>query len=66
MAFVHILVSLAKRFKDEELEALLDEDDCQTQEDLAKYFGVTHTTKRLKTAGYTLKHENWLSSELKH
>ena len=30
-----------KKFEDEELEALLDEDCCQTQEELAESFGVT-------------------------
>ena len=30
-----------KKFEDEELEALLDEDCCQTQEKLAKSLGVT-------------------------
>ena len=30
-----------KKFIDEELEALLDEDCCQTQEDLAESLGVT-------------------------
>ena len=30
-----------KKFKDEELEALLDEDCCQTQKELAESLGVT-------------------------
>ena len=30
-----------KKFEDEALEALLDEDSCQTQEELAESFGVT-------------------------
>ena len=30
-----------KKFEDEELEALLDEDCCQTQEELAESLGVT-------------------------
>ena len=30
-----------KKFKDEELEALLDEDCCQTQEEHAESLGVT-------------------------
>ncbi|EFN83814.1 Histone-lysine N-methyltransferase SETMAR, partial [Harpegnathos saltator] len=39
-----------KKFEDEELEALLDEDPCQTQNELAESLGVDHTTvaKRLK------------------
>ena len=32
-----------KKFEDEELEALLDEDYCQTQEELAESLGVTQT-----------------------
>ena len=38
-----------KKFEDEELEALLDEDCCQTQEDLVETFGVTQAaiSKRL-------------------
>ena len=30
-----------KQFEDEELEALLDEDCCQTQEELAESLGIT-------------------------
>ena len=39
-----------KKFQDEELEALLDEDYCQTQEELAESLGVTQLaiSKRLK------------------
>ena len=46
-----------KKFKDEELEALLDEDCCQTQEELAESLGVTEAaiSKRLKSAGYIKK-----------
>ena len=42
-----------KKFEDEELEALLDEDCCQTQEELAESLGVTQAaiSKRLKAAG---------------
>ena len=38
-----------KKFEDEELEALLDEDCCQTQEELAESLGVTQVaiSKRL-------------------
>ena len=43
-----------KKFEDEELEALLDEDCCQTQEEIAESLGVTQAdiSKRLKAAGY--------------
>ena len=56
-----------KKFEDEELEALLDEDCCQTQEDLAESLGVTQAaiSKRLKTAGYIHKQGNWVPHELK-
>lgn len=39
-----------KKFEDEELETLLDEDSCQTQDELAKSLGVTQQaiSKRLK------------------
>lgn len=33
-----------KKFEEEELEALLDEDPCQTQEELAKSLRVTQST----------------------
>ena len=49
-------------FEDEELEALLDEDCCQTQEELAESLGVTQAaiSKRLKAAGYIQKQGNWV------
>lgn len=40
----------SKYFQDEELEALLDADYCQTQEKTAKFSRVKDT-KRLKAAG---------------
>ena len=51
-----------KKFEDEELEALLDEDCCQTQEELAESLGVTQAaiSKRLKAAGYIQKQGNWV------
>ena len=57
----------SKKFKHEELEALLDEDCCQTQEELAESFGVTQAAvpKRLKAAGYIQKQGNWVPHELK-
>ena len=55
-----------KKFEDEELEALVDEDCCQTQEELAKSLGVTQAaiSKRLKAAGYIQKQGNWVPHEL--
>ena len=56
-----------KKFEDEELEALLDDDCCQTQEELAESLEVTQAaiSKRLKAAGYIQKQENWVPHELK-
>ena len=56
-----------KKFENGELEALLDEDYCQTQEEIAKSLGVTHAaiSKRLKAAGYIQKQGNWVPHELK-
>ena len=46
-----------KKFDDEELEALLHKDCCQTQEELAESLRVTQAdiSKRLKAAGYIQK-----------
>ena len=46
-----------KKFEDEELEALLDEDCCQKQEELAESLGVTQAAnlKRSKAARYIQK-----------
>ena len=56
-----------KKFEDEELEALLDKDCCQTQEELAESLGVTQAaiSKRLKAARYIKKQGNWVPHELK-
>ena len=56
-----------KKFEDEELEALLDGDCCQTQEELAESLGVTQAaiSKRLKISGYIQKQGNWVPHELK-
>ena len=56
-----------KKFEDEELEALIDEDCCQTQEELAESLGVTQTdiSKRFKAAGCIQKKGNWVPHELK-
>ena len=51
-----------KMFEDEELEGLLDEDCCQTQEELAESLGVIQAaiSKSLKAAGYIQKQGNRL------
>ena len=56
-----------KKFENEELKTLLDEDSCQTQDELAKSLGVTQQaiSKRLKAAGYIQKQGNWVPYELK-
>ena len=56
-----------KKFEDEELEALLDEDCFQTQEGFPESLGVTQATitKRLKVARYIQKQGNWVPHELK-
>lgn len=56
-----------KKFEDEELEALLAEDSCQTQEELAASLGVTRAaiSKRLKALGFIQKVGNWVQYELK-
>ena len=54
-----------KKFEDEELKALLNEDCCQTQEELAVSLGVTQAaiSKGLKAAGYIQKQGNWVPHE---
>lgn len=49
-----------KKFEDEELEALLDEDPSQTQEELAKSLGVAQQSisDRLKRSHYTKSGHN--------
>ena len=56
-----------KKFEDEELEALLEEDCCQTQEEHAESLEVTQIaiSKCLKAAGYIEKQGNWVPHELK-
>ncbi|KAG5320099.1 MOS1T transposase, partial [Pseudoatta argentina] len=56
-----------KVFEDAELEALLDQDSCQNQEELARSLGVTQQaiSKRLKVMGMIQKQENWVPYELK-
>ena len=56
-----------KVFEDAELEALLEQDSCQNQEELARSLGVTQQAilKRLKTMGMIQKQGNWMPYELK-
>lgn len=56
-----------KKFEDEELETLLNEDPCQTQAELAELLGVDGITvfKRLKALGMIQKQGNWVPYELK-
>ncbi|EGI62887.1 Mariner Mos1 transposase [Acromyrmex echinatior] len=55
-----------KTFEDAELEALLDEDPCQTQEELASVLGVTRQaiSKRLHALGMIQKQGTWVPYEL--
>ncbi|KAG5314879.1 MOS1T transposase, partial [Pseudoatta argentina] len=56
-----------KVYEDAELEALLDQDSCQNQEELARSLGVTQQaiSKRLKVMGMIQKQGNWVPYELK-
>ena len=56
-----------KIFEDSELQALLSEDSCQAQEELAESLGVTQQaiSKRLKLMGMIQKQGNWVPYELK-
>lgn len=53
-------------YEDAELEALLDQDSCQTQEELALTLGVTQQaiSHRLKSLGMIQKQGNWVPYEL--
>ncbi|UYV81711.1 SETMAR [Cordylochernes scorpioides] len=55
------------KFEDAELEALLDEDSSQTQEELAETLGVTQQaiSNRLMVMGMVQKQGNWVPYELK-
>ncbi|GFW30335.1 mariner Mos1 transposase [Trichonephila clavipes] len=54
-------------FEDAELEALLDQDSCQTQQELSGSLGVTQQaiSKRLKVMRMLQKQGNWVPYELK-
>ena len=56
-----------KKFEDEEQEALLDDDCCQSQEELAESLGITPAaiSKRLKADGFIQKQGYWIPHELK-
>ena len=56
-----------KVFEDAELKALLDQDSCQNQKELARSLGVTQSaiSKRLKAMGMIQKQGNWVPYELK-
>ncbi|EGI65459.1 Mariner Mos1 transposase [Acromyrmex echinatior] len=57
----------SKKFEDKELEALLEEDQSQTQEELAESLGVTQqiVSARLRAMGIIQKQGNWVPYELK-
>ena len=54
-----------KVFEDAELEALLEQDSYQNQEELARSLGVTQQAipKRLKAMGMIQKQGNWIRIE---
>ncbi|GFT88873.1 putative mariner mos1 transposase [Trichonephila clavipes] len=56
----------AKKFEDAELQALLDEDDGQTQEHLAEQLNVDQSTvsRHLKAMGKIKKVRRWVPHEL--
>jgi predicted transcriptional regulator len=56
-----------KKIEDKELEKLLDEDPCQTQDKLAESLGVDHSiiSRRLHVMGMISKQGNWVPYELK-
>lgn len=57
----------SKKFEDSELQALLDENDAQTQKQLARQLNVTReaVSARLKAMGKIQKMGKWVPHELK-
>jgi len=56
----------SKKFEDKELEALLEEDQNQMQEELAESLGITQAVSvRLRAMGMIQKQGNWVPYELK-
>lgn len=55
-----------KQFEDEELQALLDDNPCQTQKELAEQLGVTQPaiSDRLHAMGKIHKEGKWIPHEL--
>ena len=54
----------SKKFEDSELQALLDEDDAQIQQQFADQLNVTREAIRLKSMGKIQKMGKWVSHEL--
>jgi len=54
-----------KLVEDVELEALLDEDPCQTQEELAESLGIAQSNIFIKALGMIQKQGNWVPYEFK-
>ncbi|XP_078036935.1 uncharacterized protein LOC144470030 [Augochlora pura] len=61
-AGIKTISDTAKKFEDKQLEALLNEDPSQTQEELAASLGVTQqaVSVRLKFMGMVHKQGNWV------
>jgi len=59
------LAGQPKKFEDKELEALLEENQRQTQDELAESLGVTQqaVSVRLRAMGMIQKQRNWMPYE---